>query len=249
MEESTNFVNGYDRISPEDDESSAVPRQSPSSNRRRTVPVIITLGLFTVIIGAIIGALVVHLPPKKPSESHRSFRHRAAESIKAVCAVTKHPESCFAEVCSVDFGDVIDPEMIFNLTLRLAASEVANVSSLPKTLISKSSDLRTGSALRDCVSLFDDALSQLSWSVELMRVGPGDGEKVLTEEKVADLKTWISAAMTDQETCVEGLEEMGSTDVDEVKVRVQRSSEYMSNSLAILSNMEEILDWFGLHLH
>lgn len=51
------------------------------------------------------------------------------------------------------------------------------------------------------------------------------------------------------QTCVDGLEEMGSTAVDEVKMRVQRSKEYMSNSLAILSNMDSILEKFGLHLH
>lgn len=166
-----------------------------------------------------------------------------------MCAVTQHPESCFTDVSTIDSGNFFDPEVIFNFTLRLAINELTNISSLPKTLISKSHDLRTGSALRDCATLFDDALSQLSRSVEAMRVGPVGGEKLLTEEKVADMKTWISAAMTDQETCVDGLEEMGSTAVDEVKSRMQRSNEYMSNSLAILANIETILDQFGLRLH
>ncbi|MFS8021713.1 putative pectinesterase [Helianthus anomalus] len=134
--------------------------------------------------------------------------------------------------------------VIFNLTLQLAVTELTNVSSLTKTLISNSNDLRTGSALRDFANLFDDAIRQLSRSVESMR-----GESVLTVEKVGDLKTWISAAMMDQETCVDGLEEMGSTVVDEVKMKVQRSSVCMSNSLAILGHMDEVLEKFGMHLH
>ncbi|MFS7964906.1 hypothetical protein Hanom_Chr08g00755861 [Helianthus anomalus] len=42
---------------------------------------------------------------------------------------------------------------------------------------------------------------------------------------------------------------MGSTAVDEVKMKVQRSSVCMSNSLAILGHMDEVLEKFGMHLH
>ncbi|XP_076954025.1 pectinesterase 1-like [Bidens hawaiensis] len=236
-EESINLVNS--EIHTDDDESTAVP----SPKRRRTVAAIITLSLFAIIIASIISAAVVHNRHTKPS-------FKAADSIKAVCAVTQNPESCITDISAVDSGHIIDPEMIFTLTLQLSVRELMNVSSLPKTLISSSTDLRNDSALRECVSLFDDAVSQLSRSVESMRVRIGDRKTVvMTEEEMADLMTWISAAMTDLETCVDGLEEMGSTAVDEVKRRVQRSNEYLSNSLAILGNMEAILDQFGLHLH
>ncbi|KAK9072405.1 hypothetical protein SSX86_008839 [Deinandra increscens subsp. villosa] len=241
MEASVKFLNGHNTESPSDaDAADEISAQSPPSKRGTTVSAIIILGLLAIIIGAIIGVMAVHPPEEKPSFV------RAAESIKAVCAVTNDPESCFAEISSVDSrpsDHVIDPEMIFDLTLKLAAHELANISSFPETLILDSTDLGSGSALRECASLFEDAVSQLSRAVESM------GEGWLTEGKVADLETWISAAMTDQESCVEGLEEMGSTAVDEVRLRMQRSSVGMSNSLAILANMKAILEQFGLQLH
>ncbi|KAL6983434.1 hypothetical protein U1Q18_016819 [Sarracenia purpurea var. burkii] len=124
--------------------------------------------------------------------------------------------------------------------------ELLNLSSMPKTLISKSNDPRTESALKDCVDLWGDALSQIGKSATTMVVGPR--EKMLTEEKIGDLKTWISAATTDQETCLDGLVEMGSTIVDEARAKVQRSKEYMSNSLAILSNIQTLLQAVDLDL-
>ncbi|MFS7939761.1 putative pectinesterase [Helianthus anomalus] len=244
MEESVNFVKGYGKIDPSDDDTTAVHRQSPSPNRRKTLTIAVTVALllFAIIIAVTIAATTIHHRRTKPSQSPSL---KSSESIKTVCAVTQHPDTCFTDVVSVNSGNnAVNPVVIFNLTLQLAVTELTNVSSLPKTLISNSNDLRTGSALRDCANLFDDAVSQLSRSVESMR-----GESVLTVEKVGDLKTWISAAMTDQETCVDGLEEMGSTAVDEVKMKVQRSRVCMSNSLAILSHMEEILEKFGMHLH
>ncbi|CAK9155699.1 unnamed protein product [Ilex paraguariensis] len=140
-----------------------------------------------------------------------------------------------------------DPEFVFNLSIQVAVKELTNLTSLPKTLLSKSNDPSTESALKDCMSLFDDALSQLNKSVALMDVNPV--EWVLTEAKIGDLNTWISSAMSDEETCLDGLEEMGSTMVDEVRTKVQTSKEYMSNSLAILVNIQSLLDKFDLRLH
>lgn len=98
--------------------------------------------------------------------------------------------------------------------------------------------------MKDCAELFDDAASQLGRSAEL--ICGGREEKVLTEMKISDLQTWISAAMSDQETCLDGLAEMGSTALIDYKMKVQKSQEYMSNTLAILNNIQSLLKKFGL---
>lgn len=120
------------------------------------------------------------------------------------------------------------------------------MSVLPRALISKSNEANTVSALRDCASLFDDAVSQLNNTVVSVT---DDSEEVLTKAKIADVNSWISAAMTDQDTCLDGLEEMESSVLDEVKSKVQMSKECMSNSLAILVNMHTLLDKFGQTQH
>lgn len=120
------------------------------------------------------------------------------------------------------------------------------MSVLPKDLISKSNEANTVSALSDCEKLFDDAVSQLNNSVASVADG---SEKVLTEATIADVNTWISAAMTDQDTCLDGLEEMQSSVLSEVKSKVQMSKECMSNSLAILANMRSLLGKFGQTQH
>ena len=91
-------------------------------------------------------------------------------------------------------------------------------------------------------------MSRLNDSVVAMEVGPG-GEKVLTKTKIRDLQTWISAAMTDQETCLDGLEETVSTAFDEVKTKMKKSQEYTSNCLAILANIHTLLHDFNTPLH
>ncbi|CAN0903539.1 Pectinesterase 1 [Linum grandiflorum] len=74
-------------------------------------------------------------------------------------------------------------------------------------------------------------------------------EKALTEEKIADMKTWISAAMTDEETCRDGMEEMGATVAEGMKAEMEDCTEMMSNSLAILANLPSLLQIFRLRFH
>ncbi|KAL7161440.1 hypothetical protein ACSBR2_041995 [Camellia fascicularis] len=246
-----NLIKGYGKVSnPSEDQS---PPQPLKPTKKPLIAVISLIILLTVIIGAMIGLLIIHESTTESPESSSSIsNNNAVESIKAVCSVTQHPNSCFSSISSFDNHSPCrlpkaDPELILNLSLRVAVKELTDLKSLPKTLISKSNDARSVSALKDCVSLFDDALSQLNKSVELMDVGPG--EKVLTEAKIGDMKTWVSAAMTNQETCLDGLDEMGSTVGDEVRGKVQNSKEYMSNSLAILANIQAVLDKFHLAMH
>ncbi|KAM0043929.1 putative pectinesterase [Helianthus debilis subsp. tardiflorus] len=240
MEESIRFIRSHDDIPSDYGETSASPRQPPAKTHHRTIPTIITLTIFAIIIGTIITVTIIRQHHQLDNfNNHLRRRHnkrpkfeQSASVIHTVCAVTQHPESCFADVSEVINGDIIDPMMIFNITLHLAVKEVVNTTLMSKTLIIKANDLYTGLMFRECVSLFDDAVSRLSRAVEIVN---GDG-------KVADLVTWVSAAMTDLEKCVEGLEELGSMVADEVKVRVKRSSVYLSNSLAILANMEGLLE-------
>ncbi|MFS7963044.1 putative pectinesterase [Helianthus anomalus] len=237
MEESINYIRGYNKVHP-DGETSASHHQPPAPTHRRTIPVVITLTIFTIIIGTIITLQVVRQPDRHNNRGYKPLNTEQSVSvINSVCAVTQHPESCLAHVSTVNSSDVVDPMMIFNITLHLAVNEVVNVSLMSKTLVMKVNDLYTILMFRECVSLFDDAVSRLSRAVEIVN---RDGE--MMEGRVADLMAWISGAMTDQERCVEGLEEVRSMVGDELKVRVKRSSVSLSNSLAIL-------DRFGVHIY
>lgn len=242
--ESINLVKGYGKVNPSEHPSSFPPTPTAAAHKRRlTIALSLTLFL-TLLICALVGAFI-HAPAPPPSVPSNS-----ADSLKIVCAVTQHPGSCFDSISSLNrsTGSKPDPEQFLNLSLQATVKELTNVSSLPKTLISKVNDQGTVSALKDCISLFNDALSQLNESAELLNV-VGPGESALTEMKVKNMQTWISAAMTDQDTCLEGLDEMGSPLLGEVKARVQNAKEYMSNTLAILSNMPTLLQKFGITMH
>ncbi|KAF5477015.1 hypothetical protein F2P56_003694 [Juglans regia] len=237
--DSVNIFKGYGKVNDLEDQSSQ-HRNTTTPSRK---PLIFTFSilailLLTLTIGVWLGALIHHTetePPEFPPLS----------SIRVVCEVTRYPESCFSSISSLNLNpnppspEPADPEAIFKLSLRVSIAELSNF----KPTISNSNE----AALRDCRSQIEEAMGQLNDSLVAMDVGPG--EKVLTEAKIGDLKTWISAAMTDQETCLDGLEEMESTALQAVKTKMQKAREYTSNSLAILANIHTLLGQFHMSLH
>ncbi|KAL8457409.1 hypothetical protein ACS0TY_035315 [Phlomoides rotata] len=231
--ESSNFFKGYDKVNPSEHH-----RISQQNRRRRIIA--ISLAVFvTLFIGSLVAALVHRSATEsEESESESSqLASNSAESLKTVCAVTRYPDSCFSSISPLNSPPSNNPFHFFNLSLHASINEVSSL----KNLLTES---KAEPAMKDCAELFDDAASQLGRSAE--SICAGRGEKVLTEMKISDLQTWISAAMTDQETCLDGLAEMGSTALIGSKMKVQKSQEYMSNTLAILNNIKSLLKKFGL---
>ncbi|XP_059642989.1 pectinesterase 3 [Cornus florida] len=241
--DSINIFKGYDKVHALEQDQ-PLNRNSKTARNRLIVIAVSSIVVLTVIIGTFVGALIHESLTEDESLEESA---NSAHSLRAVCSVTQYPDSCFTTISSLNHplsSSKPDPELIFNLSLQVAVNELTHLS---KTLIPKSNDPGTESALRDCVDLFGAALSQLNRSAASM--GVGSAEEMMTEVKINDMKTWISAAMTDGETCLDGLEEMGSTVLDEVRSKVQKSKEYMSNSLAILANIDTLLRKFDLTMH
>ncbi|VVB03961.1 unnamed protein product [Arabis nemorensis] len=102
-------------------------------------------------------------------------------------------------------------------------------------------DMPEEPAVGDCVKLYNDALSQLSASLLEIETEKKKGGNWLTKHVVGDVKTWISAAMTDGETCSDGIEEMGTVVGNEIKKEMEEVNQMMSISLAIVSQMKKLL--------
>ncbi|XP_073144435.1 pectinesterase 3 [Henckelia pumila] len=239
--ESINFIKGYGKVIPPEEKEDPNSPQKRISHRRRRIIAISSAIFLTIAIVSLVAALVVHESTTESRESEDStpLVSNSQAALKTVCSVTLHPDSCFSSISPLNTPPIDNtPLHFFNLSLQATIREVSNLSSLPQDFIKDSP------ALKDCADLFSDAASQLENSAALLRVGPG--ENPLTEMKISDIQTWVSAAMTDQETCIDGLEETGSTAVNDFKTRVQKSQEYMSNTLAILNHIQTLYDKLGL---
>ncbi|XP_038895980.1 pectinesterase 3 [Benincasa hispida] len=213
------------------------PSKTPNHKSLR-----LTAAISAVVLTALIIALIIVAYIHNPTTGNKS--PNSADTIKIVCNVTRYPNSCFTSIFSLNSSPEPDPELILKLSLQVSLNELSNMSRSLKTLAAEGDG---GAALKDCESQIEDAISEVNDSVAEMESGAG--EKTLTESKIGNIQTWMSSAMTDQESCLEGLEEMDSTSFQEVKTRMKKSIEYVSNSLAIVANIHVILANFDMPLH
>ncbi|KAK9280936.1 hypothetical protein L1049_003827 [Liquidambar formosana] len=241
--DSINSFKGYGKVDPQEEQ--AFRRKT----RRRCIILTVSLiVLVTVIIAAVAGTLIHKRNSSADSNSVPATPTSPAASLKAVCSVAQYPDSCFSSISSLQASNsTTDPETFFKLSLQVAITELSKLSSLPDQLIAKSNDPRLKLALTDCKSLFDDAVDRLNDSISSMAVG--DGERLLSASKINDIKTWLSSTITDQETCLDGLQELNSTLVQDVKTSMNNSAVFASNSLAIVAKILTILGDFNIPIH
>lgn len=202
---------------------------------------ILAILFFTLALAFTLATLLHHTTTEPPHQQQQQPLN-SADSIRTVCNVTRFPASCIAAVSSSN-DHPTDPQSILTLSLRASVDELASLASSLGVKASSSN----GQAVADCKDQVDDALSRLNDSLTAMVVVPGG--VTLTDAKISDIQTWVSAAVTDQQTCLDGLEEVGSVVVEEVKNMMKKSSEYVSNSLAIVASIRTLSQQFHMPLH
>lgn len=223
--------------------------------RKRVVTLIISsIVLAAVIIGAVIGVVVKKNKNDSSSDNTPATQLTPAASLKAVCSVTQYPDSCFSSISSIDASNVTtDPEILFKLSLQVAMKELEKLQNYPSKLKQQTKDPQVIKALVVCEALFGDALDHVNESLSSMQVG--NGEKLLSSKKIQDLKTWLSTSITDQDTCLDALQELNASHYEnsdilkDIRFAMQNSTEFASNSLAIGSKILGLLGKVNIPVH
>lgn len=216
--------------------------------RRRTRKrlIIITISAVILIITTV-GALVGTLTGKTKSKGTQP-RTYSSESLTAMCNVTLYPESCLSSIASLKSSSNVtdsssNPEKLFELSMQAAVNELTKLLSLPNDVVvaesysNITSDTAVQAALDDCKFLFQDAIDHTNDSIASSQEGQMAGKTI------NDIRTWLSTAITYQETCLDGIYEATNNTIllQHMKFAMRNSTEATSNSLAIASNILTIL--------
>lgn len=208
------------------------------TRKRLIILIVSAILLLTAVVGIVVGT-VVH---KKDDDSKQI--PSAAQSLEALCSLTEYKDSCLS---SLSPSNITDPEMLFVFSLKIAMDSVTNLSSVPQNWAKLTKEPKVQRALKVCETVFDDAVDKLNDSFSSVKVN--GGQKLLSGPKIDDLRTWLSSTLTDQETCLDALEEMNASFLNDAKLLMKNSTEYTSNSLAIVANILGVLDKYNIPIH
>ncbi|XP_010542351.1 PREDICTED: pectinesterase 1 [Tarenaya hassleriana] len=249
--DSVKSIKGYGKV------DEAQDLELKRKTRRRLILISVSAVVLVAVIIAGVIAGVVHSRRNNSPESALTPPPTLtpAASLRTVCSVTRYPASCISSISKLPSSNTTDPEVLFRLSLTVVVNELASLSDLPERLAGETGDDRIKSAIRVCGDLIEEAIDRLNDSVSAMDVG--DGQQILNSSKIEDLKTWLSAAVTDYDTCFDALDELAfnkteyanSTIVNSLKSAMKNSTEFTSNSLAIVSKILKALGDLGIPIH
>ncbi|GAA0142563.1 esterase [Lithospermum erythrorhizon] len=219
--------------------SSNVSSSISNKKKKLFLSIFASFLIVCTIIGVVVG--VKSNNNNNPSSQHAKLELTTAHVIlKSSCESTLYPDLCYsalaneAELMSkkvMSQKDVI--ELSINITMKVVQK---NYQVIEKILKKKKLTKREKGALNDCLETIDETLDELQKAVEDLELYPN---KKSLKEHADDLKTLLSAAMTNPETCIDGFSHDGADkDVRKALIAGQKKIEKMcSNALAMICNM------------
>ncbi|XP_074563911.1 pectinesterase inhibitor 9-like [Curcuma longa] len=186
--------------------------------------------------------------PLGASELPRSARKNATEFIRSRCGATQYPGLCYTSLAGYSSAVQQNPAQLArlsaNVTLSRIAVLMARVAVLARACHPRNASAPAcpeAAALRDCAETLGYASDltrktegELRELVEGPAAGPADASW-----RVSNAQTWLSAVLTDEETCADGFEEVasGSLTKADVSWRLRRLKQYTINALALVNNL------------
>ncbi|CAJ1975702.1 unnamed protein product [Sphenostylis stenocarpa] len=92
----------------------------------------------------------------------------------------------------------------FEGTVKSVVDVLQDVTSILSEFGSGFGDLRLSNAISDCLDLLDLSSDELDWSVSATQTPQGKHNS--TGKLSSDLRTWLSAALANQDTCMDGFD-------------------------------------------
>lgn len=181
-------------------------------------------------------ALFFHLYMAGMAESGIRRRYTPANFIKNSCRATRYPALCVQ--CLSGYGSAIRDEhqlavTALSVSLNRARSAVAFVGKLTKVRGIKKREIL---AVQDCIENMGDGVDRLSQSVrELGHLGRAVGQDFTWH--MSNVQTWVSAALTDENTCLDGFDGrfMDGNVKAAIRRRVTNVAQVTSNALALVN--------------
>ncbi|KAJ0101386.1 hypothetical protein Patl1_05149 [Pistacia atlantica] len=235
---------GYGRLQPsepggssrrplhEQDPATSAPSVPSASRGKRDKKLIFisALALLLIILSLVAAILVVGL--KSRAGSGPKIPRKPTQAISRTCSKTLYPTICVNSLLNFP-GSLTASEqdlvhISFNMTLQHFSKALYDTSGISYLQM----DTHARSAFDACLELLDDSVDALTRSLGSIVQIPGGNSNANDRE---DVLTWLSAALTNQETCKDGFADVGGGVKDQVADKLKDLSELVSNCLAIFA--------------
>lgn len=167
-----------------------------------------------------------------------SAEKASTEFIKTSCSSTTYPSLCFTSLSGYASSIQASPKLLAQTALSVTLDTALSTSAVMLRL-SKAHGMkpREVGAMADCLEELTDSVDELKRSMEEMNE-LNKGSKRNYELIINDVQTWVSAALTDDDTCMEGFagKVMNGNTKNVVRGKIVNVVHLTSNALALINS-------------
>ena len=163
-----------------------------------------------------------------------------ADFIKASCESTTYPHLCYTSLSSHASEIGADPEILAQTALTVAVQSANSTAAALSRMAARSFNFthREAGAMRDCLEELRDSVAQIRNSMKEMKQLGGHLSGPEFAMKMSDVETWVSAALTDEDTCSDGFagKALDGNLKTAVRQLIRKVARLTSNALALINS-------------
>ncbi|MCD7460955.1 hypothetical protein HAX54_044905 [Datura stramonium] len=205
-------------------------------NLKWKTPFLLTLLAVSAIVSLTFFTSSLSKNPKSSSKAVHIHVHKNIQIAHSHCEDTLYRQLCVSTLSLIPDLAQKSISQIISSTINVTVAEVRasarNCSDIREDL--PELDPYEKLALDDCVQLLDNTITELKTS--LSDLSP----KRSSSQNYTDLQTLLSAAMTNQATCLDGLARSKKNLRKYVQHRLHTISHHVSNCLAMLNKLKKL---------
>ncbi|TKV96599.1 hypothetical protein SEVIR_9G438600v4 [Setaria viridis] len=199
------------------------------------------IGASSVLVVAVIAAVCVVSFKGHGGKEDEGEMSTSVKSIKSFCQPVDYKETC-ERALEATAGNATSPTDLAKVIFKVTSDRIEKAARESAVLNDLKNDPRTSGALRNCKELLDYAIDDLKTTFDRL----GGFEMTNFKAAVDDLKTWLSSALTYQETCLDGFENTTTDAAAKMRRALNTSQELTENILALVDEFSETLASLGL---
>lgn len=158
--------------------------------------------------------------------------------IKNSCNLTTYPSICYQSLYPYALKVEADPLKLSNISLSIALDSARSASSTISKLLNSNEINLTSIAeqvVQDCFGNVKDSIEQLQDSLDVLS---HLDDEVDRDFQISNIKTWVSSAITNDQTCYDELDEMNVDPIvrDKIRKNILNVARKTSNALYFINN-------------
>lgn len=155
------------------------------------------------------------------------------ELVRISCLHASYPTLCIHTLSTVA-ASAKTPHDVALAAVSASMHRAANASAFASRLVGlRSANKRERSALKDCVEQLSDSADQLSSTMSELR----HLRSVTFGWQMSNAETWVSAALTNEDTCLDGFQGVDGTVKKAVRRKIVNVARVTSNALYLVNRL------------